>query len=304
MRNFVPIIFLGLLLLTQSCFLGQKKRMRPYAELPDYNVSVTDQLNSPLMAIDSLDSAGLVNQYLLPDEFEAAFMAEDPASQKKKKVKASKKEFMGIRFKKGFTKTGAKEDENIETFGFLQELPPPPNPYLRDYYWLDIERNEISRNRDVADKRGYVLHGPYERSIGGDIIEKGQFYKGLKHGRWIIYNRNFILQDKITYYMGWPLESEFAYYANDSKVKSILPIEYGEKEGNFYLFHENGQLAVSGQYRFDQKVGVWTEYYRQQRRTKRQIQYSPDPFDKKFKPYIIREYDERGNLIYERSNSE
>lgn len=279
--------------------------MRPYADMPDYSLNSLpgDEEAIPLIAIDSLDSAGIVNQFLLPEEFENTFMAEDPASQKKKKAKASKKEFMGIRFKRAFTKTGRKEEENIETFGILQELPAPPNPYLRDYYWFDTERNEVSANRDISNKRGYVLHGPYERSVGGDIVEKGQYYKGLKHGRWVTYNRNFMLQDKTTYYMGWPLESEFSYYDSGDKVKSILPIEYGEKEGNFYLFHDNGQLAVSGQYRFDRKVGVWTEYYRQQRRTKRQIQYSPDPFDKDFKPYLIREYDERGNLIYERAGA-
>ena len=79
--------------------------MRPYADMPNYGLNSTegDEGVSPLMAIDSLDSVGIVNQFLLPDEFDNTFMAEDPASQKKKKSKASKKEFMGIRFKRAFT---------------------------------------------------------------------------------------------------------------------------------------------------------------------------------------------------------
>jgi len=28
------------------------------------------------------------------------------------------------------------------------------------------------------------------------------------------------------------------------KLKEIIPIEYGERDGYYYLFHENGQVAV------------------------------------------------------------
>ena len=298
------IIILVSMLLLQSCLFGSKKRTRPYADMPEYSyidIKPDSTLRAPVVMLDSLDSAAMVMQFMNPDRFEEdGFMADDPGKKKTKKAKQKRNVHFGLKTNRGVTNRGMKNDETVETFSYLAELPPPPNPYLRDYWWYDLERKEVSRNRDITNKKGYVLHGPYERSIGGNIVEQGQFYKGLKHGRWVLYNRDFILQDKLTYYMGWPMESQFSYHDSGSKVKEIVPVEYGEREGNYYLFHDNGQLAVSGQYRFNQRVGVWTEYYRQQRRTKRQIQYSPDPFDRSFQPYIIREYDERGNLIFER----
>jgi hypothetical protein len=291
-----------LLILLASCIGNKPKRQKPYANRPEYADLTFNNADEAIFALDSLDSANLVKQYLLPGEEEDPFMVQDPKKKKKsKKAKPKKNEFYGIKTKRGFTRSGMKDDLVIETFHFIPELPPPPNPYIRDYWWYDIERREVSRNREVANKKGYILHGPYQRSIGGNIVEEGNFFKGLKHGRWMLYNRDFIVQNKSNYYMGWPLESEFEFYdVSDQRIRQILPIEYGEREGNFYIFHDNGQLAVSGQYRFNQRVGVWTEYYRQQRRAKRQIQYSPDPFDREFRPYIIREWDERGNLIYER----
>ena len=41
-----------------------------------------------------------------------------------------------------------------------------------------------------------MMHGPYKKRLGEQIIEEGIFYYGLKHGRWVRFNRSDILQDK------------------------------------------------------------------------------------------------------------
>lgn len=293
--NKLIVIFL-LSLLTSSCLFQGKQRQRPYAESNEESEIVYDGS----IINDSIEGPDWLEKIPLSDDLLDVNITDDPAEKKKKKKKVSKNEFFGVKTKKGFAKRGMANDLQVETYRFIAELPPPPDNYVRDYHWYDIEKREVSRNRDVADKKGFLLHGSYQRSIGGDIVEEGMFYKGLKHGRWLLYNRDFELVDKEYYYKGWPIESEIVWYdGSQNKMKEITPIEYGEREGNFYIFHENGQIAVAGQYRFDSRVGLWTEYYRMQRRPKRQIQYSPDPFDKNFQPYIVKEWDEQGNLIYE-----
>ena len=88
--------------------------------------------------------------------------------------------------------------------------------------------------------------------------------------------------------------------AGKEHIKSVMPIQYGKKEGTFIEFHTSGQIAVRGSYQFDKKVGIWEEFYDVKGAyiVKREIQYAPDPFQKDFKPFIRKEFDERGQEIY------
>jgi antitoxin component YwqK of YwqJK toxin-antitoxin module len=81
------------------------------------------------------------------------------------------------------------------------------------------------------------------------------------------------------------------------KMKEMIPIEFGEKEGFYYLFHENGNVAVQGEYHWDQKVGDWTEYYPNGKR-KKIVSYSKEAFDEALKPYVKAEWNEKGKEIY------
>ena len=89
-----------------------------------------------------------------------------------------------------------------------------------------------------------------------------------------------------------------SYYDTDrKKVKELIPVEYGEREGNYFMFHENGLLAVQGEYRFNHRVGDWVENYPNGKR-KKLISYGKDPFDKDYKPFIRKEWDENGKEVY------
>lgn len=116
-----------------------------------------------------------------------------------------------------------------------------------------------------------MLHGPYKRFVqGGTVLEQGIYYKGLKHGRWVKYNKDSVLLDKEKYIKGWPKESQVTYYDpfERKKLKEITPIEYGEREGYYYLFHDNGKPAVVGEYKFNKKINDWIEYYPDGKRKK------------------------------------
>lgn len=226
------------------------------------------------------------------------FQKEDEPINTKKPKKPKKKVFYGIKTKKGFTRKGYGDRITYELFYVLKK-PEKPQTFARDIYWFDYTRKEIRKTATFDPAKGVLLHGPYEKRQGTLVLQKGIFYKGTKHGRWLTYNKDSVLTDKEKYYKGWPRESEVSYYdpSERKKMKEIIPIEFGERDGFYYRFYENGQPAVMGEYRWDQKIGDWTEYYPNKKR-KKIITYPKEPFDKEVRPFIRAEWNEQGKEIY------
>ncbi|HYF68592.1 MAG TPA: hypothetical protein VD884_10665 [Ohtaekwangia sp.] len=222
---------------------------------------------------------------------------EEPINTGKKK-KVKKKVYYGIKTKKGFTRRGTGERIVYETFYYLKK-PEKPKTFVRDIYYYNFARREIMRTERFDPTKGVLLHGPYEKRQGEIVLQKGIFYKGTKHGRWLTYNRDSVLTDKEKYYRGWPKESLVSYYdpMERKKMKEITPIEFGERDGYYYLFHENGTIAVKGEYRWDQRVGDWTEYYPSGKR-KKIVSYPKEAFDKSLEPYVKVEWNDKGKEIY------
>ena len=220
---------------------------------------------------------------------------DEPIVTKKKKPR--RKTFYGIKTKKGFSRKGTGTRTIVELFFVLKKHNPPP-PYVKDVYWYDYKRREIRKSDKFDSKKGVLLHGPYKKMLGNVIMEEGIFFKGAKHGRWMRYNRDDLLEDKDKFYKGWPKESLVSYYdVERKKVKELIPVDHGDREGNYYKFHDNGTLAVFGTYLFDKRVGEWTEYYPSGKR-KKVILYPIDPFDKIEKPYVKREWNGAGREVY------
>jgi antitoxin component YwqK of YwqJK toxin-antitoxin module len=222
---------------------------------------------------------------------------EEPISTRKNK-KPKKKVFYGVKTKKAFTRKGTGDRVVYELFYYLKKSE-RPQTFVRDIYWYDYTRREIRKTSTFDPSKGVLLHGPYERRQGDVVIQTGIFYKGTRHGRWMEYNRDSTLRDKDRYYHGWPKESLVTYYDphERKRMKEMLPIEYGEKEGYYYRFHANGNLAVQGEYKWDEKVGDWTEYYENGKR-KKVITYSKEPFDELERPYVKMEWNDKGKEIY------
>ncbi|MGC1240536.1 MAG: hypothetical protein WA874_03065 [Chryseosolibacter sp.] len=225
------------------------------------------------------------------------FEEEEKEEPKKKKKKVRKKVFYGVKTKKGFTRKGQGNRITYELFYVLKK-PEKPQTFVRDIYWFDYTRKEVRKTERFDPEKGVLLHGPYEKRLGDVVLAKGIYYKGTKHGRWMYYNRDSTLADKEKYFRGWPKESVVSYYDSErKKMKEITPIEFGEKTGYYYRFHENGQIAISGEYEYDQKVGNWVEYYPNKRR-KKIIAYPEEAFEDSSRPYIQAEWNEKGKQIY------
>ena len=267
------ILFVGGLLLLASTAFGQEETLESLFKV-DYDTPLTLDLEA-----SEGEDTGI-----------------EPVKQKKKKKK--KNVFFGIKTRKGFTRTARGKDVLWEQFHVLKVYEDPPS-YARDYYWYDAKKKVIKNSLKVDKKYGAVLHGPYKKTLGDQIVEAGWYYKGMKHRRWVRFNRHDILQDKAYWWKGWPQESRLAYYDfKKTMLKEVIPVHYGEMSGEYWAFHEDGTIAVKGEYKFGNRVGLWREYY-DGRRLKREVVYSKDPFDFEFNPYISKEWNRKGTLIYD-----
>ena len=250
------------------------------------------------------DSSGVVSSALLPTVAPLLLFDEEKEKEEKKEKKknARKNIWFGVKTMKGYTRRTIRGQEYLEFFNYT-DADRKPNPYIRDVYWFDTKEKAI-RTEGFTPGQGYLLHGPYERMVNETVVESGMFYYGMKHKTWMVFDDRSVLQDKAHFSEGWPRESKITYFNETSKsVEKIIPIQYGLEEGNYFHFYENQQVAVTGEYKYGEKVGLWTEYWDTKNTKairKREIQYQEAPYTKNFRPYIRAEWDKDGNLVYRR----
>ncbi len=246
---------------------------------------------------------------LREDDPEALIMAELEQAKKKKTtektpLKQPKNIFYGTKIKKNFIKAFTTNGTEIEIFYHIltsQE----PNTYLKnvqEVVWFNPHKRALQKTLDVDKEDMRLLHGPYKKLRNGKVIAEGYYFMGGKHGRWESYDENYVLKDKIKYYHGWPKESEITYYDSDKKkMKEVIPVHYGEKNGMYYAFYEGGQLQSRGRYEHNHPVGAWLEYYqfgKYSRMKKKETRHPKRAFDKA-EPILTREWDEKGKLTYD-----
>ena len=248
------------------------------------------------------DSTGVVDSSLLPTTMPLLLFddSKEKEEKKEKKKKARKNIWFGIKTQKGFIRNNIRGQQIYEFFNYT-DLERKLDPYIRDVYWFDPKDRGIKKE-GFAKGKGYLLHGPYERRVNDVVVESGMYYYGTKHKTWMLFDSKNVLQDKDHFTEGWPRESKITYYNRSTQtVEEITPIQYGLEEGNYFYFYEDRQIAVTGEFQYGEKVGLWTEYWdtnNSKTIRKREIQYPETPFADNFKPYIRAEWDKDGNLVY------
>lgn len=248
------------------------------------------------------DSSGVVDSSLLPTTM-PLLLFDDQAEKeekKEKKKKARKNIWFGIKTQRAFTRTTLRGQNIYEYFNYT-DVERRPDPYIRDVYWFDTKDRAI-KDEGYAVGTGYLLHGPYERRVNDVVVESGMYYYGTKHKTWMLFDSQNVLQDKNHFQEGWPRESRISYYNRSTNtIEEITPVQYGLAEGNYFYFYEDRQVAVTGEFQYGEKVGLWTEYWDTNNARairKREIQYPENPYDDNFKPFIRAEWDKDGNLVY------
>ena len=228
---------------------------------------------------------------------------EDPdlIQNTKKKKKVNPKIYYGIKGKKGFVKNTRGRNTTSELFYFLKEKDfENPSLFDQDFFYFDRKKKRIVNSKKIKDNQKIgLLHGKYIRKLNDNIIEEGFYYKGKKHMRWVRFNRNDILQDKEIYWKGWTQQSLLRFYdLKRENLREVIPIHFGDRQGTYFAFHPNGNVAATGEYMFNEKIGLWREYY-ENKRSKREIKYPKEPFQKSAPPLILREWNKKGVLIYD-----
>ena len=215
--------------------------------------------------------------------------------------KIKKNVYYGIKTKKGFTKNENRTQVIFELFNYIKE-PVQVDDYVRQIYYHDLDRNQIVGVTGRGQTLGRVLHGPYKRTVNDIVVEEGMFYNGAKHEVWLNQQLDSILYEKEHYHQGWYRDSEISYYDEVTKenIKEVIPVRYGKKEGDYYRFFKNGNIAVTGRYEFNKKVGIWSEYHNipEVVRVKREVQYPEEFHLKYFKPYVRKEWNRNAQLVY------
>lgn len=261
----------------------------------DYNLNQTLLKEREKMmgnALASADTTGSDMAALLPLDNVAD-------KEKAKKKKPNKRFFMGHKVKRGFSKSGRGSRETVETYSYLPEFV-EPDQYAPEKWLLDTKKRDIVKLRLADPGKHKILHGPYVKRINDEIVEEGFFYLGTKHLRWERYNQNGILLDKEHFDKGFPRDATVSYYGDTKKLKEVIPYEFGELQGTYYRFYENGEVEWIGQYEKGKKVGVWIKHYDFRHRRHYEYQYPETAYDAPFEPILIKEYDRHGTAIYEK----
>lgn len=221
--------------------------------------------------------------------------------EKKAKAKLARVQYEGIPMQNVTLKFGSGDRATIESFHVLKEAR-PRNIYVRDTEsrWYDTKKKRLSSAVISSKDQALLLHGPYRKYSGENLIEEGNYYLGTKDGRWVKYDSKFTLIDKTVWDRGFPADSRITYYDSaHTQVKEVMPIMFGKVDGEYLQYYKEGQLMANGKYQDGKKVGRWIEYYQFRRQRKKEIQYQKNSWDDDFEPFVLREWDDKGKLLYD-----
>jgi antitoxin component YwqK of YwqJK toxin-antitoxin module len=220
--------------------------------------------------------------------------------QKAKKGRLARVQYEGIPMDNVQVKFGSGDRATIEDFHVLKEYQPISQYVMREKSWYDPKKKVRSASEIKDKERALPLHGPYKRYVAGNLIEEGYYYMGTKDGRWVTYDAKYNLLDKTHWYRGFPANSRITYYDSaHTKIKEVIPIQYDKIDGDYYSFYDEGQLKAFGRYQQGEKVGRWIEYYQYRRQRKKETQYPKSRWDENFEPFVLREWDDKGKVLYD-----
>ncbi|MCY4418660.1 MAG: hypothetical protein OXB93_02300 [Cytophagales bacterium] len=230
--------------------------------------------------------------------------AEVPEPLPIKKKFVPKSVYYGIKGKRVRVRSFQHLQPILEQAYYIKNLEERPPPYVQAIFWYDKKERRFRKTRTFSSQKGYLLHGRYEKKMDKQVLQVGYFYKGTLHGRWLRWSRKNLLLSKENYRKGWAAEAQITFYDPQRKLlREVIPVQHGEKEGEYFAFYPSGNLAVRGQYRHDKRVGKWESYHPillggKRRLVERIIQYPETAFEDEISPYIVREWSQDGTLLY------
>jgi antitoxin component YwqK of YwqJK toxin-antitoxin module len=221
---------------------------------------------------------------------------------RKEKKRVNRNEYEGLRMERVVSSFGSGNNTTVEEFHVISDDELEAQPYAPEIRWYDYKQRRTVTTVIKDKSYSQILHGPYKRYVGDDLVEEGYFYLGAKNGRWERYGKefdqDFVLLDKQYFWRGFAAESQVSYYGKDSvKIKEVVPLAYGKQTGQYVSFYENGQKQTEGRYDDGTRIGVWREYH-STGKARRVIQYPKDKFDAETSSHVAEEYDDKGKQTF------
>ena len=233
-----------------------------------------------------------------------AAMKELDKAKKNRSRKKQKGVWFGKKTEKAVIKTKRGRRTIVEKFTYIKKYERPPI-YTGDifYFVKDKKKKKLVKTENRKLRDAYLLHGHYIKTMSGQTLEEGYFFKGVKHGRWEKFSTDYTRIDKRTYIKGFGEETEFLYFDEKKKrIKSITSFHKGYKDGIYLSFFETGRPKVTGQHEEGFEVGKWMEYRDTQRFPRYRQTYRRTP-GRPFKPRttkVLRQWDKKGKLFRNR----
>jgi antitoxin component YwqK of YwqJK toxin-antitoxin module len=221
--------------------------------------------------------------------------------KRKKKEKKRRREYLGL--KTSFTST--QDEDKYELFRVVNIEHLPKYTHQKEIHYFDLENQKIKAEDYIAlskklkkGRKIYLLHGNYQLVRDGELRAEGFYNKGLKHDEWFEYDKKGILLERLKYHEGFPKDSKITYFDDaQNKVKEIIPLVHGRKQGKYYRYFENGALAEEGILENNQKIRIWNEYFPNKQR-QRQTEH-PTHWYEEAKPKLLMEWDEKGKTLFD-----
>jgi len=322
MNTFYRIIFLVFMLTGAiKCCFAQKLNSETKETLSKIDTAANELKKRTGIEVSGLDpsasvvlpggknAATSIKQLLGTEDFDLGLKISEfkehkkEKKAKKEKYKLAKVEYKGVPLQQMTIKYGSGDKANIEIFHVLKTFE-PISEYVRlsETQWYDTKTKKLSRSVIQDKSRALPLHGSYKKYVRGNLVEEGFYYKGARDGRWVRYDAKYNLLDKSVWSQGFPSESRIAYYDSAyTRIKEIIPVQFGVIEGEYLAFYKEGQLMTQGKYEQGKRVGKWSEYYQFKRQRKKEIQYPESCWDDDFDPFVLREWDDKGKLVFDYS---
>ena len=125
----------------------------------------------------------------------------------------------------------------------------------REGRWTVINYNGDDDVTGFDTYAGGELNGPYERTTGSKVIERGEYVKGSRQGPWIIDDARGAFQDDLR-------SGPWTFFYRDGDVATTMRANFvkGKKHGEAIATTADGKLRLRDHYNMDVLDGARTRY--------------------------------------------
>lgn len=105
-----------------------------------------------------------------------------------------------------------------------------------------------------GQKRHLSATGSYYIS---DIVQEST----EKHGKWMFYNKDGLLEEERNFYRDRMHGKQITYYPESKKIKEIYYAKFNIPDSTFKSYNAFGTLNMEGMYNLGSPVGIWNYYF-------------------------------------------